>query len=180
MIITDRNYGLYTAYATHVLGLTTKVLYIQQKKAKNIKKKDHQVVQEPTIWENETMEDYLFILDKFKIPYEFIKDKILYLTKNNIWHISYRGVMIQAQHLIFAISPSNLLIGNKRVSLEDFQVQNNLYLIGEKALYDGKIFSSEVYTGESNLVAQQIYKNVNNVNENITIHSTDLKFEIYS
>jgi hypothetical protein len=172
IIITNRNYGFYTAYATNILGLKTKVIYsliaIKNKESTN---------NEPKIWNNEKTEDYLYILDKFQITYEYVKEKhILYFLKNNLWHISYNDQTIVTHHLILAISNESLLIGNKNVTLEDFQVQNQLYLIGERALYENKIFMSEIYTGEANLVAQQIYKKVNQVENNITIHSTEFNF----
>ncbi len=44
----------------------------------------------------------------------------------------------------------------------------------EKVIYDNKIFSQDIYTGEGNLIAQSIYQKINNSKDNISIHSTDV------
>lgn len=174
LIITDRTYGLYTGYATHVLGLKTKVLYLIKKDKKTTISNHESNMTKVNIWHQETIDDYLFILDTFNITYDFVEEKkVRYLARNSHWFVIYNNESYMTKNLIFALSNTNSLMTAKTVSLRDFQIQPNLYLMGEKALYDGKVFASEVYVGEGNLVAQQIYKSMNNTSQNVTIHSTD-------
>ena len=62
VIITDRNYGLYTGFANGILGLKVLILeYFFTESKKQI------YLKESKIWEEETRENYLLNLQKLKI-----------------------------------------------------------------------------------------------------------------
>ena len=178
VIVTDRNYGLYAGFANGILGL--KVLILEYFFTPN-KKKTYEL--EGKIWKEETKEDYLVGINKLKIPVLPINN--FFYNYNNITdslHITYTSHEIDnkvfSKNILYCLSENHHLLPKVKLNIINeaivFEFNKNLYVLGEKALYDGKIFAQDIYTGEGNLIAQSIYQKLHNSKENITVHSTDL------
>lgn len=178
IIITDRNYGLYAGFATGILGL--KVLILEyffiptKKKVYTLENK---------IWEYETKDDYLKGLLKLKI--EIFQIHNFFSNFNNItenFDITYTinniTYKIFTKNILYALSINHNLLPKIQLKIINeniiFEFNKNAYVLGEKAIYDNKIFFQDIYTGEGNLIAQNIYQKINNSKDNISIHSTDI------
>lgn len=178
IIITDRNYGLYAGFATGILGLRVLILeyfFIPTKKKVYIL--------ENKIWEHETKDDYLKSLIKLKI--EILQIHNFFSNFNNItenFDITYTinniTYKIFSKNILYALSINHDLLPKIQLKIIDeniiFEFNKNTYALGEKAIYNNKIFSQDIYTGEGNLIAQSIYQKINNSKDSISIHSTDV------
>jgi hypothetical protein len=178
IIVTDRNYGLYGGFANGILGLKTLILeyfFIPTKKKP--------YVEEGKIWKEETKDDYLIGPNKLKIDILQIND--FFYNFNNItnniditYSIKDKIYKINSKNILYALSINHNLLPKIQLEVINenivFEFSKNLYAIGEKVNYINKIFTQDIFTGEGNLVAQSIYQKINNSNENIVIHSTEV------
>ena len=85
---------------------------------------------------------------------------------------------ISSKNIIYALSINHHLLPKIQLNIinnmVNFQFNKDVYVLGEKANYDNKIFFQDVYTGEGNLIAQHIYQKINNITESVSIHSTEV------
>jgi hypothetical protein len=178
IIVTDRNYGLYAGFATGILGLKVLVLeyFI-------IPTKKKPYIVEDKIWKEETKDDYLISVKKLNI--EIIQINEFFYNYNNITnnlHITYnikeKSYKVFSKNILYALSINHYLLPKTELKIIDnnisFEFNKNLYVLGEKAHYNKKIFKQDIYTGEGNLIAQIIYQKINNSQESISIHSTEV------
>lgn len=169
LVVTDRNYGLYAAFALSILGLSTCVLEIEDK-----------VYKEENIWPHETREDHMISLNKLNIS--ILKPiSLFYSRENGFINVTYylkdndiQPYDMQCDFIVFALNPHHSLLPKQKVSLDNLSFNDNSYVIGHKAMYEGKVFAAEIYTGEANLVAQHIYNKVHKTLGSIVVHSTNL------
>lgn len=173
VIITDRNYGLYAGFATQILGLSTYILEIKDMNKKHWTGEDQ-------IWPSETREDYMFSIEKLNIPVSNVSSLFYNVIEKQVSVTYYQTTKdlkpskIQCKYLIFALSINHNLLPKQKVKITNFSFKDSFYVIGEKALYDNKIFQQDIYTGEANLVAQAIYNEINQTTGMIVVHSTSV------
>jgi hypothetical protein len=172
IIITDRNYGLYCGFANGILGLKTLILeykYIETNKKPYIK--------EDKIWPKETKDDYLISINKLNIPIINVNN-IFYHYDNllEIFSIKYdldNKTQLKTKYIIYALSINHPHIPSYN-NEHNYLLNEKVYIVGEKINYKNKIHKQDFYTGECNFISQEIYKEIHNRNDNITVHSTDL------
>jgi len=174
VIITNRNYGLYGAFALGILKINTLVLDMSAPLPSNS--------DTYKIWEMETPEAYLECLKKINTCILSVK-RVMYNCGENggvatitaSTQEDNKGIInITCSYLIFALDAHHPLLPSLQVTIENLSFQKNCYVIGEKALYASKIFMGDIFTGEANLVAQAIYNHIHGTNDSISIHSTSL------
>jgi hypothetical protein len=174
VIVTNRNYGLYGAFSTKILGISTCILYLIDRKKKLKLKEDK-------IWPHETTEDYLISVAKLDVPIIYINEIFYYQKEKEITINYYLNIKnnpiehINCTYIIFALHDDHILLPKQKVCITNLSFKKNLYVMGEKALYPAKIFKQDIYTGEANLISQSIFQDIHNSKDNITIHSTSLK-----
>jgi hypothetical protein len=175
IVITNRNYGLYGAFATGILGLNTYVLYMDNKRSKT-----NFLKEEGKIWPHETKDDYLLSINKLNIPVKYVSSFFYNYGEDFITITTYETEKslpekFNCKNIIFALDDNHLAIPKQKVIITNLSFAKDVYVIGEKALYKNKIFAPDIYTGEANLVAQAIYQKIHNTKEMIVVHSTSLK-----
>lgn len=159
IIITDRSYGLYSGYSHYILGLKVAIIY------------DSNPIQLKEKIFTEENEDFdLLILKKINVNVFYFNTRNLEI-RNNVHTFTISD--LETINVVYILSEKNPLITKQNVSIENFEFSKNQYVVGEKAIYDGKIYTLDFYFGEINFLSQQIYQKIHFSTESITIHSTD-------